>query len=79
MEKEILPLVAKLAAILRLADALDRSYRQKISDCKVDVKGNELLVKVKSKEDLSLEEWTFNNKANLFEAVFGLMPVIERG
>lgn len=79
VEKEILPLVAKLAAILRLADALDRSYRQKIKDCQVEVKGNELLVKVKSKEDLALEEWTFNNKANLFEAVFGLMPVIERG
>ncbi len=79
VEKEYLSLVAKLAAILRLADAMDRSYKQKISSCRVEINGNTLMVKVKSKEDLSLEEWNFGNKGNLFEEAFGLMPVIERG
>jgi len=78
VEKELLPLVAKLAAILRLADAMDRSYKQKIRSCKVAVKGNELLITVKSKQDLSLEGWTFADKGNFFEEVFGLLPILER-
>lgn len=72
------PAVAKLAAILRLADAMDRSYLQKIKSCSVDIKGNELLIRAKSKADLTLEEWTFGNKANFFEEVYGLVPILER-
>lgn len=64
--------VAKLSAIIRLADALDRSHRQKITDCSVQIKGDEMLVNVKAREDLSLEEWTFAEKAEFFESVFGL-------
>lgn len=79
VEKEILPLVAKLTAILQLADAMDRSYKQKISSCTVTIKDNELRVKVNSKDDLALEKWSFRNKGSFFEEVFGLMPVIERG
>jgi exopolyphosphatase/guanosine-5'-triphosphate,3'-diphosphate pyrophosphatase len=78
IDKEIRPLVAKLSAILRLADAMDRSYKQKIKSCKVTVSENEMLVTAKSKQDLSLEEWTFANKGSYFEEVFGLMPVLEK-
>ena len=34
MSAEIMPLVAKIAALVRLADAMDRSYKQKIKSCR---------------------------------------------
>lgn len=78
VERELRPLVAKLSSILRLADAMDRSYKQKIKSCKVQVKGNEMIVTAKSKTDLSLEEWVFAEKRAYFEEVFGLIPILER-
>lgn len=31
-----------------------------------------------SRKDLTLEEWTFENKKSFFVEVFGLTPVLER-
>ena len=78
VERAIVPLVAKLAAILRLADAMDRSYKQKIKSCKVVIIGNEMRITAKSKQDLTLEEWTFANKGDFFEEVYGLLPILEK-
>ena len=78
VDKDIVPIVAKLAAILRLADAMDRSYLQKIKNAKVAIEGNELIIRAKSKADLTLEEWSFENKGSFFEEVYGLVPVLER-
>ncbi len=78
VEKELVPVVAKLAAIVRLADALDRSYLQKIHSCTVTLKNNKLKIQAVSKEDLALELWTFTDKAYFFEEVFGVEPILER-
>jgi exopolyphosphatase/guanosine-5'-triphosphate,3'-diphosphate pyrophosphatase len=69
------PLVAKLAAILRLADALDRGYKQKIADCKLLLKNDELHIIAECREDMSLERWTVEDKSALFGEVFGIKPV----
>ena len=78
VEKELVPVVAKLAAIVRLADALDRSYMQKIHSCSVTLKDNKLKVLAASKEDLTLEIWTFDDKSTFFEEVYGIEPILER-
>lgn len=78
VERDIVPRVAKLASILRLADAMDRSYMQKIKSAKVEIHGNEMRISAKSKEDLTLEEWSFANKADFFEEVYGLDSYLER-
>ncbi len=70
--------VAKLAAIVRLADALDRSYLQKIRGCTVGVKDGCLRVQALSKEDLTLERWTFEDKSTFFEEVYGIKPILEQ-
>lgn len=70
--------VAKLAAIVRLADALDRSYQQKIRECRVTIKDGVMRVLAYSKVDLALEMWTFDDKAAFFEEVYGIKPVLER-
>ncbi|MDP4182871.1 MAG: HD domain-containing protein [Bacillota bacterium] len=68
--------VSKLAAILRLAEALDVSHKQKISDFEVSTHKNELIFKVTSKEDILLEQWNFLQVSGFFEDVMGVRPII---
>jgi exopolyphosphatase/guanosine-5'-triphosphate,3'-diphosphate pyrophosphatase len=42
------------------------------------VKAPDITIKVTSKEDLTLEEWTFASKAAMFEEVYGLKIHLER-
>lgn len=65
-------IVSKLSAIIRLADALDRSHMQKIKNISLRLKDNTLTIKTKCNKDIMLEKWTFNKKANFFEEVFGI-------
>lgn len=65
--------VAKLAAILRLAAALDASHKQKIKKIVVSLKDdNHLLIRAKSNADITFERWSFKRQAHLFEDVFGI-------
>jgi len=68
---------AKLVAIIRIADALDRSHRQKIKDLRVQMKGQEMILRGESEEDTLLEEWTFDVKSEFFQEVFGIRPVLK--
>ena len=76
--KDMVAVVAKLAAIVRLADALDRSYLQKIRSCSATLKDNKLKIQAASKTDLALEMWTFEDKSAFFEEVYGIKPILER-
>lgn len=69
---------AKLAAIIRLADAIDRSHRQKAAVQEIFFSGDEMTIVVTADEDISLEEWTFADKADFFEKVFGIKAILER-
>ena len=59
-------------------DILIISYMQKIHSCTVTLKDNKLKVLAASKEDLTLEIWTFDDKSTFFEEVFGIEPILER-
>lgn len=63
--------VRKLAAILRVAEALDRSRAHKVKSLHVAVKKKSVEVRVSSDPDFALEAWAFKKKADLFEDVFG--------
>lgn len=71
-------LVAKLTALLRLANSLDRSHHQKISNIKASVKEDELILLVDTTKDLSLERGLLEDKAEFFEEVFSLSPIIKQ-
>jgi len=68
--------VNRLAAILRVADALDKSHSQRVQNPKITVLGDELRIVVEGGEDLGLERMALDAKSGLFEEVFGLKPVI---
>lgn len=69
--------VAKLSAILRVANALDQSHKQKFSDIRIHVKGKELVITVEAFEDISLEQALFETKTAYFESVFSMKPVLK--
>ncbi|SHJ33420.1 Ppx/GppA phosphatase family protein [Propionispora hippei] len=78
LTKEQKVTVAKLAAILRLANSLDCTHRQKIVKCTASFNEEMLFVAVEAREDISLEEWTFEDKARFFENVFGIRAILKR-
>lgn len=71
-------LVAKLSAILRVANSMDRSHKQKFKNVKVTLKEKELLVVVDTVEDITLEQGLFSNRAEFFETIFSIRPVIRQ-
>ena len=70
--------IAKLTAILRVANGLDRSHKQKFKDFKTTLKDNQLVITVNTTEDITLEKGLFAAKAAFFEEVFSVRPVIKQ-
>ena len=68
--------VNRLSGILRVADALDKGHNQRVRNAKVSVSGDELRIEAEGAEDLALERLALDQKAGLFEEVFGLRPVL---
>lgn len=71
--------VSKAAAILRVADALDRNHLQQITDPDIVVTKDELVITVDGAEDLTLERLALKEKGPLFEDVYGLKVVLREG
>ena len=70
--------VTKLTAILRLANGLDRSHKKKFSDVRIRLREGQLQITVSTKKDITLEKGLFENRANFFEEVFSVRPVIRQ-
>lgn len=71
-------LVTKLTAILRIANACDRSHKQKFSQVRFQLKEQELVIAVETQADITLEKGLFPPKADFFEEVFHIRPVIRQ-
>ena len=71
-------IIAKLTAILRIANGLDRTHKQKFKDVKITVKDKELEITVDTMADISLERGLFGARGNFFEQVYGIKPVIRQ-
>ncbi|HSQ64888.1 MAG TPA: Ppx/GppA phosphatase family protein [Polyangiaceae bacterium] len=74
LDKDARGRVRGLAAILRIADALDREHLGKVKSvrAKVDSHKGKLLLTVEGEEDRELEEWTVRAKSELLRDVFDL-------
>jgi len=70
-------LVTKLAAILRLADALDNEHGSRVRTLKVEYKKPKLIIRIEGEGDLLLEKWALTKKAEMFEEVFSVKLVVE--
>ena len=66
--------ISKMAAIFRLANALDKSHRCKLRDLKIHLEDDRVLFKAKAADNTLLERWAFEESAQFFKEVFGLSP-----
>lgn len=78
LDREQYMKVCKLAAILRVSNAMDRSHKQKIKEIRVTLKETKMILTVDSMEDITLEQGLLQEKAEFFEDVFGVTPVLRR-
>lgn len=69
--------VSKMAAILRLAIALNESRSGRMKEIRCLRERNRLVIQVSGVEDVSLEQLSMRQNATLFEEVFGV-PVLLR-
>ena len=78
LDKESYLTVAKLTAILRLANSLDRSHKQKMKGVKAILQDNELILKIDTQEDITLEKGFFQTSTEFFKEVYSITPVIRQ-
>ena len=78
MDREAYLKIAKLTAILRVANGLDRSHKQKFKDVKTVLKDDVLTITVDTNEDITLEKGMFSHRADFFEEVYSVKPVIKQ-
>lgn len=69
-------IVMKLAAIVRVADALDRNHTGRIADASFERGGDQFMIRSARNLDFTLERLSLSDKGDLFEDVFGLIPMI---
>ena len=85
MPRERRMVVSKLAAILRVADALEVTHTQQVRELVCMQQDEELLIQVPGAADLTMERRAVASKGDLFEDVYGLhirleeMPTTEAG
>ena len=70
--------IAKLNAILRLADAMDRSHKQKFTAITTSLRRQTLTITGSTLYDITLEQGIFLNHSDFFEEVFGIQPILKQ-
>lgn len=70
--------IAKLTAILKIANGLDRSHKQKFKDVRAVLKERELIITVDDSVDIMLEKGLFTRRSVFFEEVYSVRPVIRQ-
>ena len=71
--------VSKLAAILRVANAMDESHLQKIKDFKCSVITDRVTVYTDGVSDISMEQHAVSQAQSLFENIFGMRFSLQNG
>ncbi len=77
MDQHSYLIVAKLAAILRVANAMDRSHRQKFKNVRAVLKNKQLVITIETMSDIALEKGLLEAKSQAFVSIFGIKPVMK--
>jgi len=78
LSREERMVVFKLAAILRIADCLDRSHSQRIKTIHLRPKGDRLSILTPGVEDTTIEQLAIHSKCDLFREIFGFEVLLSR-
>jgi len=83
LEFQLLPSVVQkkvtmLAALLRMADALDREHLQKVRSVRPLIGKEEIVLQVEATADISLEKWSFDSRSKMFADLVKRRVALER-
>ena len=70
--------IAKLTAMLRLIGAMDYSNKQKFKNAKFIVRDKILNIGIESNDDITLEKGMISEKAEFFEEILGILPIVKQ-
>ncbi len=70
--------IAKLTAIIKLAEGLDLSHKDKFDNMKITNDDNIMFLTVETNADMTLELGMFGQSSIFFEEVFNVKPVIRQ-
>ncbi|QDV31242.1 Exopolyphosphatase [Planctopirus ephydatiae] len=70
--------VVKMAALLRLADALDASHSQRLHELWFAREGSRLVISLPQVEDLALEQLALKQTGALFEETYGMSVLLRK-
>jgi exopolyphosphatase/guanosine-5'-triphosphate,3'-diphosphate pyrophosphatase len=70
--------VVKMAALLRLADALDASHSQRLHELWFAREGSRLVISLPQVEDLALEQLALKQTGSLFEETYGMSVLLRK-
>jgi exopolyphosphatase / guanosine-5'-triphosphate,3'-diphosphate pyrophosphatase len=76
LDRKVRVVIMKLAAILRVADALDSGHSQRIMVKSADYDDEKFKIIAESFVDRSFELISLNQKADLFEEIYGLKVIL---
>ena len=79
LPRESRMVVSKLAALLRVADALDRAHTQQFREFDCERSDDEFVIRPRGVADLTLERQAVNSKGDLFDEVYGMRVRLEEG
>lgn len=74
----VVMVIAKLTAILRLANSMDRGHKAKLAGSRISVKGNQLVIATDYSGDVTLEDMSIRQKEDFFEEIYGIRPVLKQ-
>ena len=69
--------VRRLAAILRVADALDREHVSRVETIRARIEDDGVTLELRTRGRLTLEAWALRKKGKLFDSAFGYSLRIE--
>jgi len=64
-------IVSKLAAILRVANALDKDQLQKATDLKISREGDQIVLIAENVSDLAMGRLALASRSDFFTEIFG--------
>ncbi|MGE9268362.1 MAG: hypothetical protein ACQKBY_09720, partial [Verrucomicrobiales bacterium] len=71
--------VAKLSALLRVADALERTHSQRVKDIQITRKNARLTLTLSGVQDAAVERLAMRSKGQLFQNLFGYDLLLQEG
>jgi|SRR5579871_4822903 len=70
LDSETRRAITMLAPLLRIADSLDRSHEQRVSDLHIEVRNGSVAIDVESASDTDLEMWAVDRIATVFRETY---------